>query len=80
MDHFTQEDPIGLAGGLNAYGFGDGDPVNYSDPFGLCKQGTKEAACKTLNEAGRKAILAINPTSIEENAEYGVVTHYRVRR
>jgi RHS repeat-associated protein len=32
---FTQEDPIGLAGGLNAYGFADGDPVNFSDPFGL---------------------------------------------
>ncbi len=36
---FTQTDPIGLAGGLNAYGFAGGDPVNYDDPFGLdpCK-------------------------------------------
>jgi RHS repeat-associated protein len=35
---FTQEDPIGIAGGLNAYGFGGGDPVSYSDPYGLnCK-------------------------------------------
>ncbi len=33
---FTQEDPIGLAGGLNAYGFAEGDPVTYSDPYGLC--------------------------------------------
>ncbi len=33
---FTQEDPIGLAGGLNAYGFASGDPVNFDDPFGLC--------------------------------------------
>ncbi|MGH7717997.1 MAG: RHS repeat-associated core domain-containing protein [Gemmatimonadaceae bacterium] len=33
---FTQEDPIGLAGGINLYGFAGGDPVNYSDPFGLC--------------------------------------------
>jgi RHS repeat-associated protein len=32
---FTQEDPIGLAGGINTYGFVGGDPVNYSDPFGL---------------------------------------------
>src|SRR5262249_44554328 len=32
---FMQEDPIGLAGGLNLYGFAGGDPVNYSDPFGL---------------------------------------------
>jgi len=33
---FTQPDPIGLAGGLNAYGFAAGDPVSYSDPYGLC--------------------------------------------
>ena len=33
---FTQEDPIGLAGGLNLYGYVGGDPVNYSDPLGLC--------------------------------------------
>jgi RHS repeat-associated protein len=33
---FTQEDPIGIGGGLNLYGFAGGDPVNYSDPFGLC--------------------------------------------
>jgi len=32
---FTQEDPIGLAGGLNTYGFADGDPVSYGDPYGL---------------------------------------------
>ena len=37
---FTQEDPIGLAGGLNLYGFADGDPVNFSDPFGLCARET----------------------------------------
>jgi RHS repeat-associated protein len=33
---FTQTDPIGLAGGLNLYGYANGDPVNFSDPFGLC--------------------------------------------
>jgi RHS repeat-associated protein len=32
---FTQEDPAGLAGGINAYGFANGDPVGYSDPYGL---------------------------------------------
>jgi RHS repeat-associated protein len=32
---FTQEDPIGIAGGLNLYGYAGGDPVNFSDPFGL---------------------------------------------
>jgi RHS repeat-associated protein len=33
---FTQEDPTGIAGGLNAYGFGGGDPVSYGDPQGTC--------------------------------------------
>ncbi|PYO69990.1 MAG: hypothetical protein DMD71_03280 [Gemmatimonadetes bacterium] len=33
---FTQEDPIGLAGGMNLYGFAGGDPLSFSDPFGLC--------------------------------------------
>lgn len=33
---FTQEDPIGIAGGLNLYGYANGDPINFSDPFGLC--------------------------------------------
>ena len=32
---FTQEDPIGLAGGLNLYGYAGGSPVDFSDPFGL---------------------------------------------
>ena len=36
---FIQEDPIGLAGGLNLYGFAEGDPVNFSDPFGLFAMG-----------------------------------------
>ncbi len=41
---FTQEDPIGLSGGLNTYGFASGDPVNYSDPFGLCPPADKNTA------------------------------------
>ena len=33
---WTQEDPIGVAGGLNLYAFNGNNPVAYSDPFGLC--------------------------------------------
>ncbi len=38
----TQEDPLGLAGWLNPYGFAAGDPVNFGDPFGLCPDRVKE--------------------------------------
>lgn len=34
----TQRDPIGLGGGLNQYGYVGADPINRSDPFGLCSQ------------------------------------------
>jgi hypothetical protein len=37
-------DPIGIAGGLNLYGFAGGDPINFSDPFGL----SAEACCREL--------------------------------
>lgn len=33
---FTQPDPIGFAGGFSLYAYGGGDPINNSDPFGLC--------------------------------------------
>jgi len=36
---FTQQDPIGIGGGLNVYGFAAGDPVNFGDPFGLSCEG-----------------------------------------
>jgi RHS repeat-associated protein len=41
---FTQTDPIGLAGGLNLYGYAGGDPVNFSDPFGLCPEHLRNAS------------------------------------
>ena len=48
----TQEDPIGLAGGLNLYGYAGGDPVNFSDPFGLCPKSIRGDvdACHQWNQ------------------------------
>ena len=46
---FTQQDPIGIAGGLNLYGFAGGDPVNYQDPFGLCAQETGDSIRTTVS-------------------------------
>lgn len=38
LGRFMQTDPIGYAGGLNWYDYVHGDPVNFSDPSGLCVQ------------------------------------------
>jgi RHS repeat-associated protein len=46
---FTQTDPIGIAGGLNTYGFAAGDPVSYSDPYGLAPETDPEKdKCKNI--------------------------------
>ena len=34
---WTQEDPIGIAGGINLYQFNGNDPASYDDPYGLCQ-------------------------------------------
>jgi RHS repeat-associated protein len=55
---FTQEDPIGLAGGLNDYGFAGGDPVNYSDPFGLCPD-PKDPKCPVGGPGTASGAMAV---------------------
>jgi len=53
---FTQEDPIGLAGGTNLYGFANGDLINFGDAFGLCPDSLKsdEKACKEADDQARE--------------------------
>jgi RHS repeat-associated protein len=58
---FTQADPIGIAGGMNAFGFASGDPINFKDPFGLCpKQAGGDGKTEQLDdcEAGTSGYYA----------------------
>jgi hypothetical protein len=57
----TQQDPIGIAGGLNLYGFADADPVNFGDPFGLnpCEDKDRDPRC----EEGAILVVSINASA-----------------
>ena len=72
---WTQEDPIGVAGGVNLYQFNGNNPATYTDPFGFCPgcvlaaaalgaAGSAEAATLAL---GTAAIVATSDKAIELN-------------
>jgi RHS repeat-associated protein len=78
VGRFTQEDPIGLAGGLNLYGFANGDPVNFSDPFGLTPEDCRRVKCPTIGaiqgnpalRARGEALLALSEADKRERGAY----------
>jgi RHS repeat-associated protein len=83
---FTQEDPIGLAGGMNLYGFAGGDPVNFSDPFGLCpyhgrKRTTDLSDCPTRTREQRLILEAFRILEGDEEGRRVIetVAIHRVR-
>ena len=48
QQRFLSSDPMGLAGGLNLFAYGNGNPLVYIDPLGLC--GEKETWWKELGK------------------------------
>lgn len=49
----AQEDPLGVAGGLNLYQFNGNNPVTFTDPFGLCPPEDPTTGC-TLQDLGKQ--------------------------
>jgi RHS repeat-associated protein len=55
IGRFLQTDPIGYYGGLNLYAYCDNNPLNWIDPWGLCKnKKIKEITDADLLRAGRR--------------------------
>ena len=44
ISRFINADPSGFGGGLNFYAFCGGNPINETDPFGLCAAGDNDIA------------------------------------
>ncbi len=47
---WTQEDPLGVAGGVNLYQYVSGNPVALTDPFGLCPEHMRGLDTKSMAE------------------------------
>ena len=82
---FTQEDPIGLAGGLNLYGFAAGDPVNFSDPFGLFAMDAEDLEEPQQGDrippAMRRVSIGGGYTVMRDPSRLGgMAEHYSVRK
>ena len=74
LGRFLQPDPKHFAAGdYNLYRYCHNDPVNKSDPMGLAPGDP----FTSVEDAVRDLHSFINPTSIQQNAEYGSVLYQR---
>ena len=69
---WLQEDPSGMAGGVNLYEYNGNDPNSFSDPFGLCpveKDGIPCAAryAPGVTVSNAKLATALNSIAAEQN-------------
>jgi RHS repeat-associated protein len=64
LGRFLEPDPLGQAPGLNIYAYTGGDPLNLTDPLGLCAG----IGCGVVNTA-YNLIQAVNPIGSAQAAE-----------
>ena len=71
---FTQDDPIALAGGMNTYGFANGDPVSYADPYGLKADDCPYGPCEGDDTNPRKLDAEGNQATTATVTDAAVIT------
>lgn len=79
---WTQEDPAGIGGGVNLYQFNGNNPVNYSDPFGLCPIARDGIPCQAVFIHGAHTnngalLIALNRIAAEQDRPLYVNSAFR---
>ena len=77
---FTQQDPIGIAGGANVYGFAGGDPIAYSDPFGLYVITAEGSEARRLFQQLKNSASAMSKSSDGQKRDAGIALSQMLAR
>jgi len=61
---WSQEDPIGVAGGVNLYQFVGNNPAAYTDPFGLCPEWVDGIPCTDVIDSPMEPANSTEPSGV----------------
>lgn len=70
LGRFISEDPIGLAGGMNAYSYASNAPADMADPFGL----DGDPTCTHTTEADSQSCTRLHSVAITGQADQPGIT------